>query len=116
MREIDDKPWLLQEDGDPSHSIRKRGLAQEYKDAHNIQNLHYPAQSPDCNLIEGIWAIIKQRLRRYIYDSEAEMKEAIQREQDNITMEEIRDRIANMPRRCAELQRAGGKPIRGNKW
>lgn len=36
MREIDDKPWLLQEDGDPSHGMRKRGLAQEYKEAHNI--------------------------------------------------------------------------------
>jgi len=27
MRLIDDKPWLLQEDGDPSHGMRKRGLA-----------------------------------------------------------------------------------------
>jgi len=24
---IDDKPWLLQEDRDPSHGIKKRGLA-----------------------------------------------------------------------------------------
>ena len=43
MREINDKPWLLQEDSDPSHGIRKRGLAQEYKAAHNIQNLIHPA-------------------------------------------------------------------------
>ncbi len=46
MRQIDDKPWLLQEDGDPSHGIRKRGLAQEYKEAHGIKNLKHPAQSP----------------------------------------------------------------------
>ena len=116
MREIDDKPWLLQEDGDPSHGMRKRGLAQEYKEAYNIQNLYHPAQSPDCNPIEGIWAILKQRLRQRVFDSEEEMKEAIQEEWDKITLEEIRDRIADMPRRCAELQRSGGKPIRGNKW
>lgn len=116
MREIDDKPWLLQEDGDPSHGMRKKGLAQEYKTAHNIQNLYHPAQSPDCNPIEGVWAILKQRLRRRVFDTEEEMKEAIQEEWDNITMQEIRDRIADMPRRCAELQRTGGKPIRGNKW
>ena len=30
MRDIDDIPWLLQEDGDPSQGMRKRGLAQEY--------------------------------------------------------------------------------------
>jgi hypothetical protein len=59
MREIDDKLWLLQEDSDPSHRIRKYGLAQEYKVAANVQNLSYPAQSPDLNPIEGIWAIIK---------------------------------------------------------
>jgi hypothetical protein len=31
MRSIDDKPWLLQEDGDPSHGMRKAGLARQYK-------------------------------------------------------------------------------------
>jgi hypothetical protein len=116
MREIDEKPWLLQEDGDPSHGMRKIGLAQEYKAAHKIQNLSHPAQSPDLNPIEGIWAIIKQRLRRRIFDSEEEMKEALQEEWDRITMEEIRHRIADMPRRCAELVRSEGGPIRGNKW
>jgi hypothetical protein len=54
IRKIDDKPWLLQEDGDPSHGIRKAGLAREYKNAHNVQNLIHPAQSPDLNPIEGI--------------------------------------------------------------
>ena len=116
MQDIDDKPWLLQEDGDPSHGMRKKGLAQEYKAIYNIQNLSHPAQSPDLNPIEGIWAILKQRLRRRIFDSEEEMKQALQEEWDKITMEEIRFRIADMSRRCAELVRSSGKPIRGNKW
>ena len=77
MRHIDDKPWLLQEDGDPPHGMRKKGLAQEYKEAHNIQNLAHPAQSPDLNPIEGIWCIIKQRLRRRLFDTEEDMKTAI---------------------------------------
>ena len=116
MREIDDKPWLLQEDGDPSHGIKKKGLAQEYKEAHNIQNLSHLAQSPDLNPIEGIWAILKQRLRRRIFNSEEEMKEALQEEWSKITIEEIRHRISDMPRRCAALIKSGGGPIRGNKW
>jgi hypothetical protein len=44
------------------------------------------------------------------------MKEALQEEWDKITLEEIRYRIADMPRRCAELIRSNGGPIRGNKW
>jgi hypothetical protein len=116
MRQIDNKPWLLQEDGDPSHGIRKAGLARECKDAHNIQNLVHPAQSPDLNPIEGIWAIIKQRIRHRYFDSEEEMKRGLQEEWDKITLEEIRFRIADLPRRCAELIRSNGGPIRGNKW
>jgi transposase len=77
---IDNKLWLLQEDRDPSHGMRKHSLVQEYKEAYNIQNLPYPVQSPNLNPIEGIWAIIKQRLRRRIFDSEEEIKEALQKE------------------------------------
>ena len=80
MRKINDKPWLLQKDSDPSYSIRKRGLAQEYKEAYKIQNLAHLAQSPNLNPIEGIWAIVKQRLRRRIFNSEEELKEALQKE------------------------------------
>ncbi|KUJ14011.1 uncharacterized protein LY89DRAFT_561879, partial [Mollisia scopiformis] len=67
-----------------------------------------PPQSPDLNPIKGIWAIIKQRLRRRVFDSEEDMKEALQEEWDKITMQEIRDRIADMPRRCAQLKKYSG--------
>ncbi|KAG9235190.1 hypothetical protein BJ875DRAFT_341193, partial [Amylocarpus encephaloides] len=52
------------EDGDPSHGIKKHGLAQALKDANWVVNHSHPPQSPDINLIEAIWNIIKQRLRR----------------------------------------------------
>ena len=116
MEEIDDKPWLLQEDGDPSHGMRKAGLAQAYKAERNIKNLRHPAQSPDLNPIEGIWSIIKQRLRYRIFDSDDEMKAALQDEWASITMEQIRERIAAMPSRCARLIKSNGGPIRGKKW
>jgi hypothetical protein len=58
----DPGPWLLQEDGDPSHGMRKQGLAHKLKQENWITNLKHPAQSPDLNPIEAIWNIIKQRL------------------------------------------------------
>ncbi|PQE03489.1 Transposable element Tc3 transposase protein [Rutstroemia sp. NJR-2017a BBW] len=83
--------------------MRKAGLAEEYRRVYGVQNLQHPAQSPGLNSIEGIWAIIKQRLRERIFDSEDEMKQALQEEWDKITMEEICHRIYDMSRRCSEL-------------
>jgi len=109
-------PWLFQEDGDPSHGMRKEGLARELKNANWITNLKHPAQSPDLNPIEAIWNIIKQRLRRKIFYSEEEVKEALQDEWSKITMKEVRTRISQMPGRCARLIRIGGKPIKTAQW
>jgi hypothetical protein len=80
IRLIDDKPWLFQKDGNLFYGMRKAGLTQEYKDVNNIQNLVYFTQSLDLNPIKGIWAIIKQCLRHKIFDSEKEMKKALQEE------------------------------------
>ena len=108
--------WVLQEDGDPSHGMRKEGLARQLKDLHSIVNLKHPAQSPDLNPIEAIWNIIKQRLRRRIFYSDEEVKEALQEEWSKITMEEVRKRISDMPRRCLRLTKNGGKPIKTVLW
>lgn len=108
--------WLLMEDGDPSHGMRKQGIARELKDTNWITNLKHPAQSPDLNPMEGIWNIIKQRLRRRIFHSNREVKEAIQEEWDKITLEEIRACIRDMPRRCDLLVKTGGKAIKSAMW
>ena len=72
--------WYLQEDGDPSYSIHKAGLARQLKDLNWIVNIKHSTQSLDLNPIEGIWNIIKQRLRQRIFYSDEEVKEAIQEE------------------------------------
>ena len=42
-RSRDPGPWLFQEDRDPSHGIRKKGLAQQFKEDNGIKNLKHPA-------------------------------------------------------------------------
>ncbi|KAG4440976.1 hypothetical protein IFR05_003540 [Cadophora sp. M221] len=54
LRLRDEKSVYLQEDRDPSHSMRKQGLAKAFKDANWVVNHIHPAQSPDLNPIEGI--------------------------------------------------------------
>jgi len=96
--------------------MKKRSVAHKLKDANWITNLKHPAQSPNLNPIEGIWNIIKQRLRRRIFHSSKELKDAIQEEWDKITLEEIRVRIRDMPRRCDLLVKTGGQAIKSAMW
>jgi transposase len=81
-----------------------------------ITNLSHPSQSPDLNPIEGVWNILKQRVRKRTWRSLAELKQILQEEWDKITMDEIRERIYSMKWRCEELTRTGGKPIKQAKW
>ena len=50
----EDKPWVLQEDNDPSHGHKSNGLATRLKASNWIDTLVHPAQSPDLNPIEAI--------------------------------------------------------------
>ena len=68
----------LQEDGDPSHGNKsKKNPCFVLKECAGLLILIHPAQSPDLNPIEGIWLIIKQRLRGGSWKTVAEFKEAI---------------------------------------
>lgn len=106
----------MQEDGDPSHGMRREGLAQQLKEANWINNLKHPAQSPDLNPIEACWNILKNRLRRRIFYGDEDMRACIQEEWDKITMQEIRRRIGGMPSRCKRLTNNGGKAIKTALW
>lgn len=46
--------WILQEDNDPSHGHKKKGLAHHLKELDSVKTLVHPAQSPDLNPAEGV--------------------------------------------------------------
>ena len=46
--------YYLVEDGDPSHGMRKLGLAAQQRTLNWITNIEHPSNSPDLNPIEGI--------------------------------------------------------------
>jgi hypothetical protein len=117
MEERSGRRCWLQEDNDGSHGTRSlKNVARDLKDASGIQSLIHPAQSPDLNPIEGIWLIIKQRLRGGNWQTVAEFKEAIMREWRRITQAQIRRRISEMPKRCRILCNNEGVRIKSDLW
>jgi transposase len=97
----------FQHDGAPSHSAN---ATKHWFEHHNIPLLPHPADSPDINAIEGLWHILKNKIRRrpHIPTSLAELKQAAYEAWDEITFEEVNRHVDSMQRRVQAVLRARG--------
>src|SRR5579871_3202526 len=73
----DDNSWKLQEDNDPKHTS---GKVQEWKDNNDINKISWPSQSPDLNLMENVWAVLKANVSNYKPTSVKHLIKIIKRE------------------------------------
>jgi hypothetical protein len=116
-RVLRDRYCLLEEDNDNSHETRsKDNIVVRFKAVNWISTLSHPPQSTDLNPSEAVWNILKQRIKRRQWRTLAELKQMMLNEWDKITMNQIRNRIADMPRRCKILTENDGEAIKGGKW
>ncbi|KAF1984479.1 hypothetical protein K402DRAFT_336565 [Aulographum hederae CBS 113979] len=110
------KAWL-QEDNDPSHGTRSEfNLPRLLEEKEWIPFYLHPAQSPELNPMEGIWNILKQRVKLRRWRTISELKAILLEEWKQISIEEIRKRIDEMPRRCRIIVEIGGKPYKSATW
>jgi hypothetical protein len=94
------------EDNDPSHGAKNPdSLPAIYRNRNGMLRLHHPANSSDPNPVESIWNTIKERVRRRLHeiDSITELKDALQYEWSQVTMDQIRARINEMPERISKV-------------
>jgi len=105
--ELDPATFIFQQDNVPIHTSR---LANEYLAEANIAVLKWPADSPDLNIIEDIWAYIKQRLDGY-RKNPTSLEELWERVQDiwtTIPIEVIHNLYASLPRRMQMVYKNRG--------
>ncbi|KAF1934777.1 hypothetical protein EJ02DRAFT_410866 [Clathrospora elynae] len=98
--------WYIVEDNDPSHgTYNKESLPAIYRAEHGIRRLKHPSNSPDLNPIEGIWNIIKMRVKQRLYELNTiqDMKEALQEEWEKVTQDNIQKRINELPDRLYQV-------------
>ena len=74
VRKFSEGSGIFQQDSAPCHTRRK---VKNFINLNSISLLNWPGNSPDLNLIEDLWSIIKLRLRRRDCTTMVKLIEAI---------------------------------------
>lgn len=93
---------IFQQDGDPKHTAK---IVQQWLKSQTFQLLEWPAQSPDLNPIENLWALLKRRLAAYDAPPKNfdELWSRIQTEWSLIPHEMIQKLVESMPKRIKSV-------------
>lgn len=104
---LDPSDIIWAHDNDSKHTAK---LTKAWFEEENIECMDWPAQSPDMNIIEHVWAHMKHRLRRRNppIRNARELWPAVQEEWEAIDIEFIRNLYRSIPRRIEALYRARG--------
>ena len=104
---------IYYEDGNSAHGLgaaNTTNLPRRTKEFWGVNYIASPPTSSDFNIIEKIWRMIKSRIKAYEYaiTKIEDMRQAVQREWNAITIEEIRALIRTMPNRMREAYERHG--------
>lgn len=97
--------FIFQQDNDPKHTAN---IIKQWFEQKRINVLKWPAQSPDMNPIEHLWAILKRNLRNHQPSNKKELCEIVATEWHKLKPEDTQALIESMPRRISALIQAKG--------
>nr|CAH7765277.1 unnamed protein product [Callosobruchus chinensis] len=75
-----------------------------------VDLLDWPPQSPDLNLIEHIWSILKKNVRRHSLCNKKALLTALKREWEQISPSACLKLVESMPKRIAGVIKSEGGP------
>lgn len=84
------------QDNDPKH---KAGIVQTWLIWNCPHVVHPPAQSPDMNVIENLWAILDTNIRKRKISNKSDLKTALTEEWEKITPQVTQKLVESMPKR-----------------
>lgn len=102
-------PWIFQQDNDPKHtaySIRR------WTRRRHLTVMEWPAQSPDLNPIENLWAIVDKNESKRQCTNAADLFDTMKRAWEQIPTQTLVNLVRSMPKRCKLVIKTKGYPIK----
>jgi hypothetical protein len=98
-------PYIFQEDNVPCHESRRTN---QWKTKNDISTLEWSPQSPDLNIIENVWKVIKKKFQRRIVDirNAEDLKTVVAEIWTSLQLHYIRSVYDYLPRRLRVVLRA----------
>ncbi len=104
-----DADFIFQQDLAPAHTAK--GTKSWFND-HGVTVLDWPANSPDLNLIENLWGIVKRKMRDTRPNNADELKATVKETWASIPPQQCHKLITSMPRRIEAVIKAKGAPTK----
>ena len=101
--------WIFQHDNDPKHTAN---IISNYFSNKKWEILDWPAQSPDLNPIENVWADIKRMIKDRKPNNETELFETMKKAWLETETSYLQNLISSMPRRCQAVIDSKGLPTK----
>ena len=108
--EVTHVKWVVENVNASIHTTHEtKGFFEEQ----NVDNMTWPAKSPDLNPIENVWGYLTRRVYagQKQYRNVQELKLAILREWENLPPEYLKKLVDSMKEKCLKVYQSKGKAI-----